>query len=482
MTAAEAATLVGQGLTFFGIQSGSEFLARNPHLGLEAYYRPDSDKTDRHGGCPRCDGRVALRHVVPRHSRAPDQWIQRPSLEERGVHAQLGNADPDFATSLSPVSQKSQMAALRNSLGQNAGNTGPAWVLTDYATAVELGLTPVAIENAAGEFVLPTPQSIAAGVATMTVEPDGRRTPDPGASTPGAYPLPMLEYAMAPAEPLVDEACSLRTESQQALSSWLAFLTGPGQEGLGAGFVPLTPELAAEAEQAIARVGTSPSTAACSPTNPGGPTSPGAAGPAAGVGSTAGTGTGGSGAARQRQWHRRRCRCGRRGIEPVDSRRAGGRVRAGRRRRADAAAVPRHRRGERDHLARGPPAGRGAHVGRGVPDLRARRRRRRWRQERAASRLGQTPQCAGSRCPAAADIATSSIATGAARERAAPVRLTKRQPEAAGGRRNPAGARCSGRRPRGGLGRSPGHATKRLRWLRPPLVIARWGVTEQRDR
>jgi hypothetical protein len=130
----------------------------------------------------------------------------------------------------------------------------------------------------------------------MTVEPDGRRTPDPGATAPGAYPLPMLEYAMAPAEPLVDEACSPRTESQQVLSFWLAFLTGPGQEGLGAGFVPLTPDLAAEAELAIARVGTSRSTAACSPTNPGGPTSPGAPGPVAGVGSTAGTGTGGSGA------------------------------------------------------------------------------------------------------------------------------------------------------------------------------------------
>ena len=65
----------------------------------------------------------------------------------------------------------------------------------------------------------------------MTVEPDGRRTPDPGATAPGAYPLTMIEYAMAPAEPLVDEACAPRPESQQVLSSWLAFLTGPGQAG-----------------------------------------------------------------------------------------------------------------------------------------------------------------------------------------------------------------------------------------------------------
>jgi hypothetical protein len=295
MTAAEAATLVGQGLSFFSVLSGPEFLARNPHIGPEAHYRSDSDKLT---------GTVAVQDATAvslfatsfLDTRAPDQWIQRPSLEDRGVHAQLGNADPDFAISLSPVSQKSQMAALRNALGQNAANTGPAWVLTDYATAIELGLTPVAIQNAAGEYVLPTPQSIAAGVATMTVDADGRRAPDPGASAPGAYPLTMIEYAMAPSEPLVDEACAPRAESQQLLSSWLTFLTGPAQAGLGVGFVPLTSELTAEAEQAIARVGTSPSTAVCAPVNPGGPGGPGTTGPlAAGVGSSGGTGTGGSG-------------------------------------------------------------------------------------------------------------------------------------------------------------------------------------------
>ena len=76
---------------------------------------------------------------------------------------------------------------------------------------------------------------------------DGRRVPDPDAAASGAYPLTMIEYAMAPAEPLVDAACAPRAESQQLLSSWLTYLTGPGQATLAPDFVPLTPELAAEA-------------------------------------------------------------------------------------------------------------------------------------------------------------------------------------------------------------------------------------------
>ena len=296
MTAAEAATLVGQGLSFFSIASGPDFLPRNPQIGPLAHWNPESDKLN---------GVVAVQDATAvslfatsfLDARAPEQWITRPgpTAEDRGVYAQLGTATPSFSGALSPVSQKSQIGALRNSHGQTAANPGPAWVLTDYATAIDLGLTPVAIENAVGEFVVPTPASIAAGVATMTVEPDGRRIPDPGAGASGAYPLTMIEYAMTPTEPLVDHACVPRAQSQQLLSSWLTFLTGPAQAELGGGFVPLTSDLTAEAEASIARVGTSPSTAVCTPASPTGPTPGGPAGPGGGATPIAASGAGGSG-------------------------------------------------------------------------------------------------------------------------------------------------------------------------------------------
>jgi hypothetical protein len=299
MTAGEAATLVGQGLFFFDHQDGAPapaFLARNPEIGPSPYWRTSSDRLNAVVAVQEATA-VTLFATTFFDERAPAQWVSNPSAfaSSRGVTASFGTADPQFA--LSPVSQKIQIGALATSLKQNQtpDNSGPAWVLTDYATAIDLGLTPVAIENALGEFVLPTPESIAAGVATMTKDEDqtdGRRVPDPDAAVSGAYPLTMIEYAMAPAEPLLDAACAPRAESQQLLSSWLTYLTGPGQATLAPDFVPLTPELAAEAGPAIAQVGASQSTAVCAPINPGGPTGPGGATPLSAAG---GNGSGGSG-------------------------------------------------------------------------------------------------------------------------------------------------------------------------------------------
>jgi hypothetical protein len=133
---------------------------------------------------------------------------------------------------------------------------------------------------------------MAAAVPSMLVDADGRRQPDPAGAAAGAYPLTMVEYAMTPAEPLVDAACAARPGAQALLASWLQYLIGPGQQALPAGFTPLTPDLQAEAGATIPRVGASPSTA-CGPTTPPGP----AAGPAApSVAAVAGTGASGSGA------------------------------------------------------------------------------------------------------------------------------------------------------------------------------------------
>jgi len=297
LKAGEVATLLGRGQFTLEQAYGTDVRARNPQLGSEIYFRGSEKYTN--PLAVQDSTAVSLFMTSFLDARAPDEWIAGNDAGggARGVHARLGDADPSFASALQPISSKSQVAAVRNLyVKQTIAYPGPGWVLTDYATAVDLGLTPVAIENAAGEFVLPTRDSIAAGVATMTVEADGRRTPDPGATALGAYPLTMIEYAMAPAEPLVDAACAPRAESQQVLSSWLSFLTGPGQAALGNGLVPLTADLVAEAEASITRVGALPSTAACTPTNPTRPTTAGPAGPAAGGTSTGASGTGGSGA------------------------------------------------------------------------------------------------------------------------------------------------------------------------------------------
>jgi hypothetical protein len=106
------------------------------------------------------------------------------------------------------------------------------------------------------------------------MEPDasGILRLDPTVTAPAGqtqpYPLTYVEYAMVPAEPLVDATCTTRPDSQALLTSWLDYLVGPdGQAQLSPGMVALTPDLQAEARAAIARVGASPLTS-CTPPPP----------------------------------------------------------------------------------------------------------------------------------------------------------------------------------------------------------------------
>lgn len=202
----------------------------------------------------------------------PELWTSPITDAPRGVDAWLAVADPAFPglelLSGRPPLQKVVTEANRNP------TPGPRWFLTDLATATQLGITPVAIQGPdGGEFVVPTPESLAAAVPLMTTEENGTRSPDPQASAPAEgptpYPLTFVEYALAPAEPLLDADCSPRGASQALLGDWLTYVTSDeGQAALADGFVPLTAELRAEAAASIAAVGASTPTGPCAPEDP----------------------------------------------------------------------------------------------------------------------------------------------------------------------------------------------------------------------
>ena len=92
------------------------------------------------------------------------------------------------------------------------------------------------------------------------------------------YPLTYVEYAIAPAQPLLNSDCTANTAAQTAMSQWLTFLVNRGQGDLPAGMAPLPDTLFAQASAAIAKVGAA--APACTPTAPAGsnssPTSAGA--------------------------------------------------------------------------------------------------------------------------------------------------------------------------------------------------------------
>lgn len=226
------------------------------------------------------------------NAEAPDVWkipsegpYDSPPGTPRGVTASFATAPVSFNNVLStftgkPALQKQVYAFSKLSPTERYG---VYWVLTDLATAKEMGLTPVALRNAAGKYVTPSDASLAAAVPTMTKQSDGTLLPNPTAtSSPDAYPLTFVEYALTPAEPLVDSAGKPRPATEAALTSWLSAATTSGQSSMASGFTPLTPGLQEEATASIAKIGKGvvvptkpptekPSKAPASPTVPSSP-------------------------------------------------------------------------------------------------------------------------------------------------------------------------------------------------------------------
>ncbi len=130
-----------------------------------------------------------------------------------------------------------------------------------------------------------------AAVADMTPDAQGLLQPDPTPADPNAYPLTYVEYALVPAQPLVDATCAPRTASQAQLVTWLKYVTGDGQKVLPDGLQPLTPALQTAAATAIAQVGATPNT--CTPP----PGTASADGSGSGSGSSSGTGSSAGGSA-----------------------------------------------------------------------------------------------------------------------------------------------------------------------------------------
>jgi sortase A len=210
--------------------------------------------------------------------RAPADWLVPFTTTPRAASAAMATAQPPFESgTLDLFSGRPALAKVINTAAASISN-GPIWVMTDLVTAKALGMTPVAIQNANGVYVEPTEASLAAAVSTMKRDANGLLQPDPLATAQSAtagstsvkaqttvqpYPLTYVEYAMSPAEPLVDTSCAVQAGSQRLLANWLVYLLGDGQKNLPAGMVALPPALLTDAAATVGQVGASPVTGAC---------------------------------------------------------------------------------------------------------------------------------------------------------------------------------------------------------------------------
>ena len=211
-----------------------------------------------------------LNAVVPTQlASAPDPRAAFPS-EPLGTISNFGEPPPAYE--VQPYTGRSILAHYMTPLSGSAW-----WAVTDAATAAATwgGLDDFALQTpdslaaapAQATYVTPTTSSMQAAVANMTAQGDGTVLPNPeGGAVNGIepYPLTYVEYAIAPAQPLLNSDCTANTAAQTTMKQWLTFLVNQGQGDLPTGMAPLPSSLVAQATAAIAKVGAA--APACTPT------------------------------------------------------------------------------------------------------------------------------------------------------------------------------------------------------------------------
>ena len=277
VTPDEMAALVASG-QFTPTDAQASMSARNPDLSANFFAQTTIMQTGVPSGVSSSTWFLTkyLSTAAPGSWKVPAVGAAGPDAgKPRGVFNDFGTAQPDFTL----LTTYTGRPALRQALVGIVNDTfllGGVYVVSDLTTAIAEGLVPMAIQNQpGGPFVSPDQASMDAAVADMTPDVNGMLQPAAHPSDPAAYPLTYVVYAMVPAQPLVDLACTPRPTSQALLTSWLDYLTGPGQKALADGLVPLTPELASQAKAAIAKIGTTPNTCKPPPKAPRADTCPG---------------------------------------------------------------------------------------------------------------------------------------------------------------------------------------------------------------
>lgn len=265
LTIPQIAELVSRGPSYS--QTVPDIVARNPTLialfgNLDVSQKP---------WAPAGPNSVSLFSSSSFEARAAAQW-RTPAIEgdkPRGVITDFALASPQFTQTETNLYSSRAVLAKPVWTAFNSWAAGVTvqemWMLTDLATANSEGAATTRVQTSKGDFVAPTAASIQAAVPTMQTAKDGMLRPDPApnADRSGVYPLSFVEYAIAPAQPLVDGTCTLRTNSQTLLQNWLTYITTTGQSNMADGLVPLTPALQQQAAAAIAKVGKSPTTGTC---------------------------------------------------------------------------------------------------------------------------------------------------------------------------------------------------------------------------
>jgi sortase A len=264
VAAREAAAMFTGGYGWF-IEGGNTYdddlLARNPQLNGRVNAEVPTNKP-----MAPAEGEASS-YLFSKYflTQVPAEWKIPHDGTPRSAANSWATAQPTF-DSIDLYSGRSILSKVTDQAANSQSSQGPIWAITDLATSFRLALTPASIQNAKGDFVAPTKESMLAAVKAMKKNDQGVLLPDVAATTTSGvqpYPLTYVVYAMAPAEPLLEDDCSARPTSQALLKDWLGYLLGRGQDHMADGFVPLPSDLLADAKQQVKLVGEAKVTGAC---------------------------------------------------------------------------------------------------------------------------------------------------------------------------------------------------------------------------
>jgi hypothetical protein len=150
-----------------------------------------------------------------------------------------------YQPSSSPITAS---AAIEKAMKFYGGSGGFAFSAMDSSEADFFGLLPASLQNAAGGFVAPTAQSVNDALNDANKNADGTLSPNfDDTSDSGAYPLPMVTYALVSTSP---------QPSQQQANNLADLLTnlinydhkgGTSSFPLPAGYFPMSDDLYSQA-------------------------------------------------------------------------------------------------------------------------------------------------------------------------------------------------------------------------------------------
>lgn len=190
--------------------------------------------------------------------RDPDEWMGRVFVPIQGLNQVarklVTNSFAGTSYVLGPPPEQKPEKCGPNLNGVEPPGTRAFVAIIDTANAAAYRFPTAALLNAAGEYVTPTLESMAAAVDEMLVNEDGiTRTPDFTSTEPTAYPLTTLDVAVVPTG-------GLDPATAEAIGGILDQAAGPGQElgqligGLPPGYLPLSDDLVAQTNAAAAAV------------------------------------------------------------------------------------------------------------------------------------------------------------------------------------------------------------------------------------